>query len=247
MNFTISNKAYAKNVFNTLFNQMQDGKIYRVQFEETKDLKTKKQLGFIFGGVIKALCCYFSRIGYDFTPEMVKEWLYSEIGIVDTFYLPNGVQKSYVKTLSTITKKEASNFIYHLINFIDTSEALSDFILPPDLRYCWVNNLDGDIVDEVLQANYPLRNEYYLNHIRKLTCIRCGAKGGQAHHIKRGSGLGNKNPDWFTIPICNKCHIEYLHSTVGEENFLKEIKNVIGGLDIELFCRLLYHMWLNNY
>ena len=35
--------------------------------------------------------------------------------------------------------------------------------------------------------------------------------------------------------------------TEEEENFLKEIKNVIGGLDIELFCRLLYHMWLNNY
>lgn len=247
MNFTISNKAYAKNVFNTLYKQIQDGKIYRIKFEETKDLKTKKQLGFIFGGVIKALSLYFSRIGYDFTPEMIKEWLYSEIGVTDTFYLPNGVQKSYIKTLSTMTKKETSDFIYRLITFIDTSEALSDFILPPDLRYCWTNHLDGGLVDRVLQEVYPQTNEYYLKHIRKLTCIRCGCKGGEAHHIKRGSGLGRKNPDWFTIPICHKCHVEYLHSTVGEENFLREIKPIIGGLDIELFCKILYYMWLNNY
>lgn len=247
MNFTVTNKGYAKTVFNTLLNKVQDGKIYRITFEETKSLKTKKQLGFIFGGVIKALCLYFSRIGYDFTPDMVKEWLYSEIGVVDTFYLPNGVQKSYIKTLSNMTKKETSDFIFKLITFIDTSEALSDFILPPDLRYCWVNHIDSALVDKVLLEVFPRHSESYLNHIRKLTCIRCGAKGGQAHHIKRGSGFSRKNDDWFTIPLCNKCHIEHLHNGVGEPYVLNEIKPIIGGLDIELFCKIMYYMWQHNY
>lgn len=247
MNFTISNKRYAQNVLKTLYNRMQEGKTYRLMFEEVKNLKTKKQLGFIFGGVIKALCAFFSRLGYDFTPEQVKEWIYSEVGITELLILPNGAKKNVIKTLSGMSKKEASDFIYRLINFIDTSEALDTFVLPPDLRYCWTHNIDAQLLEDVqLYQGYPLLNEYYLNHIRKLTCIRCGRKGGQAHHIKRGSGLGRKNPDWFTIPICPECHT-YLHSSVGEPNFLEEIKDVIGGLDIALFCKMSYYMWLNNY
>ena len=247
MNFTISNKAYAKNVLNTLYKHMQNGKNYHLQFEEVKSLKTKKQLGFIFGGVIKALCLYFSRLGYDFTPEQIKAWLYDEIGVTEILYMPNGAQKQIIKTLSCMSKKEASDFIYRLITFIDTSEALNDFVLPPDLRYCWTHSIDIKLLEEVQQyQQYPLLSEYYLKHQRQLTCIRCGKKGGEAHHIKRGSGLGKKNPDWFTIPICRECHT-YLHSTVGEPEFLNEIKDTIGGIDILTFCKMCYYMWFNNY
>lgn len=247
MNFTITNLAYAKNVFNTLYKHMQENKNYRLEFEEVKSLKTQKQLGFIFGGVIKALRLYFDRLGYQFTPEQIKEWLYEEIGITETLFLPNGKQKQVKKTLSGMSKKEASDFIFQLITFVDTNEALEDFILPPDLRYCWTHQLDERLIEEVQQYSFPERNEYYLKHQRKLTCIRCGRKGGQVHHIKRGSGLGNKNPDWFTIPICEECHVPYLHSKVGEPAFLNEIKYIIGGLDIELFCQISYYMWLHNY
>lgn len=247
MNFTISNLAYAKSVLNTVFKHMQDGKIYRLQFDEVKSLKTQKQLGFIFGGIIKALLQYFSNIGYDFTPEQIKEWLYEEIGTRETIFLPNGKEQRIIKTLSGMTKKQASDFIYKLLCFIDSSDALDDFVLPPDLRYCWTHNIDGKLIEEIQQFNFPEKSEYYLKHIRKLTCIRCGHKGGEAHHIKRNSGLGKKNPDWFTIPICEKCHVPYLHSTVGEPQFLKEISNTIGGLDIELFCKLSFYMWMYNY
>jgi hypothetical protein len=247
MNFTISNKAYAKNVLNTLYKFVEDGKNYHLQFEEIKSLKTKKQLGFIFGGVIKAICMYFSRIGYDFTPAQIKQWLYDEIGVTETLYMPNGAKKQIIKTLSGMSKREASDFIYRLILFVDTSEALIDFILPPDLRYCWTNNIDIKLLEDVQQyQQYPVLSEYYLKHQRKLTCIRCGKKGGEVHHIKKNSGLGKKNPDWFTIPICRECHT-YLHSTVGEPTFLNEIKNTIGNIDILTFCKMCYYMWFNNY
>lgn len=247
MNFTISNLAYGKNVLNTIFKYMQDNKIYRLQFDEVKSLKTQKQLGFIFGGVIKALLQYFSNIGYDFTPEQIKEWLYEEIGTRETIYLPNGKEKQIIKTLSGMSKIDASNFIFQLITFVDTSEALEDFILPPDLRYCWTNHINSTMFEEIQKITFPEKSEAYLRHQRKLTCIHCGRKGGQVHHIKRGSGLGKKNPDWFTIPVCEKCHVPYLHSTVGEVQFLKEISNTIGGLDIELFCKLSFYMWMYNY
>ena len=246
MNFTITNKKYANNVLNTIFKQIEEGKIYNISFEEVKQLKTKKQLGFIFGGIIKALILYFNRLGYDFQPTQIKEWLYDEIGVSETIFLPNGKEKTIIKTLSEMSKLEASNFIFKLLNFIDTSEALEDFILQPDLRYCWVNHIEEDTLKAVERYDFPLKNERYLNNIRKLTCIRCGAKGGEAHHIKRGSGLGRKNPDWFTIPVCPKCH-NYLHSMAGEVRFLDEIRRTIGNLDIELFCKISYFMWEYGY
>ena len=247
MNFTISNQQYAKNVLNTIYKNIESGKIYRVSFDEVKQMKTQKQLGFIFGGIIKALRMYFDRLGYEFTPEQIKEWLYEEIGVSETIFLPNGQQRQIKKTLSAMSKKDASDFIFQILTFIDKSDALEDFILPPDLRYCWTNHIDASLIDEVQQFTFPEKSEYYLRHIRSLTCIRCGRRGGQAHHIKRGSGLGKKNPDWFTIPICEECHVPYLHSKVGEPAFLEEIKHTIGGLDIELFCQLSYLMWWNNY
>lgn len=247
MNFTITNQAFAKSVLNTIFKNIQDGKAYRLTFEEVKQMKTQKQLGFIFGGVIKSLQMFFSRLGYDFTPEQIKEWLYEEIGTSETLYLPNGSQRTVKKTLSGMNKREASDFIFRLIQFVDTSEALQDFILPPDLRYCWTHQIDGKLIEEIQQFNFPEKSESYLKHQRKLTCIRCGRKGGEVHHIKRGSGLGKKNPDWFSIPICPECHVPYLHSKVGEPYFLKEIQNTIGGLDIELFCQVAFFLWWNNY
>lgn len=245
MNFTITNKAYAKSIFSTLYKMVVDNKIYRLSFEEAASIKTKEQLGFIFGGIFKALRLFFQNYGYNFTHEQIKEWIYDEVGTKEIITLPNGRQKELNKTLSKMSKREASEFIFRVLEFIDTSEALQDFILPPDLRYCWVNHIDEKMIEDVLQEKWNYKNEHYLRQQRKLTCIRCGRRGAEAHHIKRGSGLGRKNPDWFTIPLCRECHT-YLHSNVGEDNFLNEIKNVTGCLDIEIFCRLAYKFWLTN-
>lgn len=247
MNFTITNKAYAKNIFLKLLLMTGDNSIYRLSFDKIKSTKTKKQLGFIFGGIIKSIVLYFDSLGCNFTAEQIKEWLYDEIGISEMIMLPNGSQKEIRKTLSMMTKRETNDFIFKMFEFIDTSEALKDFVLTPDLRYCWTNHVDEALYEAAKLTKYPEHSEQYLRHQRKLTCIYCGRRGSEVHHIKRGSGLGRKNPDWFTIPMCHQCHIGYLHSQEGEGKVLSEIKNTIGGLDIEVFCRLAYYLWLHNF
>ena len=241
MNITVYNKEQAKQTFLALFHIMDDDKVYNVTFEELKQFKTKKQLGFIFGGIIKSLCQFFNGYGYNFTPEQIKEWLYQEIGIKETLFLPNGQQKEIIKTLSGMSKKETSDFICNLLQFIDSSETLTDFILPVDLRYCWVNHISEDIIEKLGRAKFPQLDEQYLTYQRKQHCIRCGKIGHQVHHIKSGSGLGKKNPDWFTVPIFKDCH-NYLHHSAGEKNFLKELI-YLKNIDIELLCRVSYFMW----
>lgn len=247
MNFTITNKAYAKNIFLKLLSMISDDKVYRLSFEKIKSTKTKKQLGFIFGGLLKSIVLYFDSLGYNFTVEQIKEWIYEEIGISETILLPNGKKIDIRKTLSSMTKREASDFIFKMFEFIDSSEALKDLVLTPDLRYCWTNHIDERLYEAIKNTKFLERNEQYLRHQRTLTCIHCGRRGSEVHHIKRGSGLGRKNPDWFTIPLCHDCHIGYLHSQNGEEKLLSQIKNTIGGLDIEIFCKSSYYLWLHSY
>lgn len=250
MNFTITNKAFAKNIFLKLLNEIDThggNSIYRLSFEKVKSTKTRKQLGFIFGGIIKSIVLYFDSLGYRFTAEQIKEWLYEEIGTAETITFPNGSHKTLKRTLSAMTKQEASYFIFKLFEFIDSSEALRDFVLTPDLRYCWTNHVDVRLYEAVKLSKFPERNEEYLRYQRKLTCIHCGRRGCEVHHIKKGSGLGRKNPDWFSIPLCHDCHIGYLHSQNGEDKLLQQIKRTIGGLDIEVFCRVAYYLWLHNY
>ena len=58
------------------------------------------------------------------------------------------VNKGKLKKLCpACLKKEASDFIFQLITFVDTNEALEDFILPPDLRYCWTHQLDERLIE----------------------------------------------------------------------------------------------------
>ena len=244
MNINVYNKEQAKQTFLTLFHSMSEDTVYNLTFDELKSFKTKKQLGFIFGGIIKSLCHFFNGYGYHFTPEQIKEWLYSEVGVRETLFLPKGQPKEIIKTLSGMSKKETSDFICRLLQFIDESEALTDFVLPVDLRYCWVNHIDEDIFSKLERAKFPQFDEQYLNYQRKQHCIRCGRVGHQVHHIKRGSGLGKKNPDWFTVPICADCH-NYLHHSAGEQEFLKDLLYL--KIDIELLCRVSYFMWKYSY
>lgn len=42
---------------------------------------------------------------------MLKDWLYSECGLIEEIVLPNEKRVKYLKTLSSMTKAEASDFI----------------------------------------------------------------------------------------------------------------------------------------
>jgi hypothetical protein len=47
----------------------------------------------------------------------------------------------------------------------------------------------------------------YLEYIRLQPCLRCGRKGGEAHHEPFGlNAVGAKPPDTHAIPLCPACH-----------------------------------------
>lgn len=236
MNFTCSNKDYLKNILGDILRQYKDGNIYRVSCEEIKTLKTLKQLGYIFGGLIKALTRFFCNLGYEYTPEIIKDWLYNECGCIHNIILPNGKQAPYIKTLSSMTKEEAANFINEIINFIDNSPIFEDFILPPELRYSWTHNIDKDKLERIKSIDINNFDSEYIRHLSKQTCIRCGARGGLVYRLKE---LHPK--DYLTLPLCAKCYD--IVNTHGESYLNKDIQNVLNGLTVKDFCKVAYYMY----
>lgn len=236
MNFICSNKAYLKNILGDILRQYQDGAIYRVSYEEVKEEKTLKQLGFIFGGLIKALRRFFANLGYNYEPYMLKDWLYSECGLTECITLPNNKRVTYLKTLSSMTKAEASKFIEDIICFIDSSPIFEDFVLPPELRYCWTHSIDKDKLKLMQAADINNFDSSYLIYQSKQTCIKCGARGGMVYHLKQ-----TYTKDYLTIPLCAKCFDNV--NTRGESYLITDIKAVLNGLSIQDFCLLAYHYY----
>jgi len=235
----ISNRGEFKQVAQNIYKSITEGKCYNFSFEEVKQAKTFKQLGFIFGGLVKTLhSFYLEETGEDYPIEILKELLYEVVGIDEIIYLPTGKKIIHRKSLSKMTKEEASEFINKSILWIDEN---TECILPSGLRYCWTAHVTDEEINNVMSNPIQERDDYYLQKIRQLNCIYCGKPHAQAHHIKKGwYAKGIKPPDYMAIPLCEDCHIPIAH-TKGEEYLLNGLKNVLNGLDIEIFCRLLYH------
>lgn len=240
MNFTCSNKVYLKNVLCDILRQYKDGSIYRVSYEEIKQEKTIRQLGFIFGGLIKALARFFANLGYDYPPETIKDWLYNECSQKESVTLPNGYKAHYFKTLSSMTKAEAANFIEAIITFIDTNDIFEDFVLPPELRYSWAHNIDKERLEYIRSIDINNFDSNYLLYQSKLTCIKCGAKGGMVYHIK-----ATHTKDYLTIPLCAKCYDDV--NTRGESYLVNDIKAVLNGLDLKDFCKTSYYLYRKSF
>lgn len=236
MDFTCSNKEYLKNILGDIQRQYKDGAVYRISYEEVKQEKTLKQLGFIFGGLIKALIRFFSNLGYNYESYMLKDWLYSECGLRQEITLPNGKEITYLKTLSSMTKAEAAQFIEDIIMFIDNSPIFEDFILPPELRYSWTHNIDKEKLALIKAADINNFDSNYLLHQSKLTCIKCGARGGMVYHIKE-----TYTKDYLTLPLCAKCYDNV--NTRGESYLQDDIKSVLNGLSLKDFCLLAYYYY----
>lgn len=240
MDFTCSNKEYLKNILGDILRTYKDGCIYRISYEEIKQEKTLKQLGFIFGGLIKAINRFFENLGYSYEPSMIKDWLYAECGLNQSLTLPNGKHVTYLKTLSSMTKAEAAKFIEDIISFIDTSNIFENFILPPELRYSWTHNIDKDKLALMKAAAINNFDSSYLLHQSKLTCIKCGARGGMVYHLKRPY-----TKDYLTLPLCAKCYDDV--NTRGESYLQSDIKAVLNGLSLEDFCLLAYHYYRKSF
>lgn len=240
MNFSCSNEQYLRNVLKTCLNSYEYGSTVNISYDVIKQTKTLKQLGFIFGGLIKAINKYFNNCGYDYPIYVIKEWLYQQCGVYETETLPNGQTFQSNKTLSEMTKNEASEFIEKVICFIDTSEIFSDFILPPELRYCWTRNIDDERLQKIKGFSFPNFDTSFLFEQSRLTCIRCGARGGMVYHLNRPM-----KRDYLSLPLCAKCHD--LVMTHGESYLIKDIKSVLNGLSIDDFCLYAYYLFKKKY
>ena len=238
MNFTCSNKIYLKNILNDIYRNSKDGDIWRISYEEVKQEKTIKQLGFIFGGLIKALIRFFEDLGYTYSANIVKDWLYQECGQSLTITLPNGVERKYLKTLSSMTKQEAAKFINSIIDFVDNSPIFEGFVLPPELRYSWTHNISAQEITNIRGANLYGFDSYYLDYQTKQNCIKCGASGGMVYHLKKPY-----QKDYYTLPLCAKCYDDV--NTRGESYLAKDIKAVLNGLSLDDFTRLAYMRYKN--
>lgn len=240
MNFVCSNKKYLQNVVGDLLRTYKENSIVNVSYEIVKKEKTLKQLGFIFGGLIKAMCRYFDNLGYVFPPYVLKDWLYRECGVYEVETLPNGSTFQSCKTLSVMTKAEASKFIEDVICFIDTSEVFEVFILPPELRYCWTHNIDEERLERIKEFQCSNFDSSYLIHQSKLTCIKCGTRGGIVYHLDRPM-----KKDYLTLPLCANCHDNVV--SCGESYFVRDIKAILNGLSIEDFCLMAFYLWRKSF
>lgn len=47
----------------------------------------------------------------------------------------------------------------------------------------------------------------YIGLIKSMPCSLCGEPGpSDAHHIREGMGMAQRNSDYLTIPLCKDCH-----------------------------------------
>jgi hypothetical protein len=59
----------------------------------------------------------------------------------------------------------------------------------------------------------------HLTRIRNLACCVCAKAGGEAHHLKAGTGergMGLRSTDKWSVPMCHTCHMEV--ERVGSRN-----------------------------
>lgn len=76
-----------------------------------------------------------------------------------------------------------------------------------------------------------VRSQKILQKVRESPCLICGTTPSDPHHLRivgHQRGLGIKNGDDFTVPLCRKHH-EELHSFGSEALFF-----ALHGVDFEV-------------
>ena len=247
MKTTIGNTEQLNNHFGIIRDLVKSGKVVNFEYSPVKSLKTKKQLSYIFGGVIDQLAIWnYDNTGESLPKPIIKQLLYKRIlepSIVNGF---GGEQFEYLKTLSEMTPAECAEFIDKLLIFCDT---LPDFVLSPDLRYNFTRHAKTEDIARVVKESekWQERDKIYLDYIRESSCIYCGIRHNMIpHHVRAGNsaGVGFKPPDYLTLPLC-QTHHQILHDT-GELAFLGGIKFITDNLEFKHFCMLLYDRWINH-
>ena len=95
----------------------------------------------------------------------------------------------------------------------------------------------------MFQKKKPLRNEAYLDFVRRQTCVLTGAPYPHAHHVRLGNdgGMGLKPSDYRTIPLAPALHTtsqQGVHS-VGEERFYEKHQMKPDAICIALLAKFI--------
>jgi len=244
MQFTVTNDAFRDNIFDSYIEKVRYP--YNISIEPIKQMKTKKQLEYFWGGLVKVLSQYYFSLGEaesehkPLNPQVIKLTLYDEIGIYEPIRLLTGRETYRLIPMSEMTKEQMTEFISRVLDWMDALDPVC--IIPPDLRLTWLLHITDEDVARAEKYKFPERNSLYLAYLRKQSCLYSGKYGCEAAHISLPGygGMSQKSPDWLAIP---------LHYEVHKEAHGKGHSEIINGLnlynfDIVTYAKLAYLRWL---
>ena len=80
----------------------------------------------------------------------------------------------------------------------------------------------------------------YIGLIKSMPCALCGEPGpSDAHHIREGLGIAQRNNDYLTIPLCKDCHQGSHNGIHGHRHMWQVMKKTELDLLAETFAVIL--------
>jgi hypothetical protein len=218
-----------------------------LDFDKPYKDKTKLQLGFFFGAIVKSIVSFYKDKGIEYSQDEVKTNFYQAISPRKTVTQFNGKQYETWKHISEMSLEEMSEFIDKALWLCDNAHAFQGLVLHPSIRYTWIRHLTDQEIIELNKAPHERHSPEYLEYQRKQCCLVCGRYGCEAHHIKEPnkSGVAYKADDVYAIPLCPECHRMY--HTIGKEWFNEQIDWILKYISIDDFCLCCYNRWKNKY
>lgn len=86
----------------------------------------------------------------------------------------------------------------------------------------------------------PVRDRAYLDSVREMDCVICGASPCDPAHIRHGlgGGMGMKPGDDLVLPLCHQHHRQ--QHEIGELNFWARIDETFRMKCIKAYAKQLY-------
>ena len=244
MKITCYNENMLEKVCSEMYLLLDQKKAINVSFEEYHKPKTKKQVGFFFAAICEAVVDYYHKMGLDeWNENAVKELFYSAVSPKKKMVRFNGEIYDYSMRISEMDRKQMAEFIDNVLILIERAECFKDLILTPDVRHCWVHNVDIDDIRNIQRQKFPRIDREYLEYRRKQCCIVCGRFGCEAHHIRETdeAGVARKADDWMSLSLCAEHHRMY--HIRGQKWLYEQIGWVLKYMDLEDFCACCYNRW----
>ena len=86
------------------------------------------------------------------------------------------------------------------------------------------------------------RSEAYLDWIRAMPCLSCGApEPSEPHHVVTG-GMSNKCSDAHTVPLCHRCH----RLAQAHQWDVLVMRYGFGAAEMWKGCAILIERWFCN-